>query len=196
MLWVVAGSGPSLDCEVAEQCRGHRCIAVNDAYLLLPFADSLYAADDEWWILHDGCRFFRGEKWTTISKNYNNRAIKQFGLRFVPSRRLVEGFSFEPGIIHQGGNSGFQAVNLALLWGATRIVLVGFDMQGSHFFGEHPQMPRRSPAKRNFARWIRHFERAAKLLPDGIKIINATPDSAMKCFPMMDLAEALNAQEG
>jgi hypothetical protein len=43
------------------------------------------------------------------------------------------------------------------------------------------------------SRWIRNFERAAKLLPEGIRIINATPDSALTCFPTMPLEEALDA---
>lgn len=197
MLWVVAASGESLTPEVAEACRGHRIIAVNDAYRLMLFADVLYAADSDWWMFQDGCPFFRGEKWSTVSANVECPAAKKYGLKLIKSRRIVEGFSLEPNVIHQGGNSGFQAVNLALVkFHANPVVMVGFDMRGSHFFGEHPRMPRRDPAKRNFPRWIRHFERAAQLLPTEIKIINATPNSALQCFPMMDLAEALNVQDG
>ena len=45
--------------------------------------------------------------------------------------------------VHFGGNSGFQAINLAFLWGATRIILLGFDCKAvagkDHWFGQHPQ---------------------------------------------------------
>jgi hypothetical protein len=39
--------------------------------------------------------------------------------------------------------------------------------------------------------FISSFERAAKKLPDHIKIITCTPLSALKSFPMMDLQDAL-----
>lgn len=104
-----------------------------------------------------------------------------------------EGFSFDPEVIHYGSNSGFQAVNLAILMGATRIVLVGFNM-GSidgkrHFFGDHPRGLRNTNTYNNF---LRAFNRAAKLLPPHIQILNATPNSALTCFPRIDLHDALS----
>lgn len=192
MLWIVAATGPSLSSEVAERCKGYNVVAVNDAYKLFPFARMLYAADDEWWKLHKGCPEFTGEKWSTCHDLYKNSAAELYGLRLIPSVRRAQGFSFVPGIIHLGGNSGFQAVNLALQKGATIVVLVGFDMQGSHFFGDHPPMGRRMPSNgKGFIRWRKHFGIAADMLPADRKIINATPDSALTCFPKMTLEEAL-----
>lgn len=191
-VWIVAGSGPSLSAKVADRCRGFNCIAVNDAYKLFPFARILYAADEEWWKLHKGAPDFAGERWSTIGADVQNKVAKQYRIKLIPSPKRAEGFSFVPGVIHRGSNSGFQATNLALLLGARRVVLVGFDMKGSHFFGEHPPMPRRSPSARPPAIWLRKFERAAELLPAGVEIINATPDSALQCFPMMTLEEALS----
>ena len=55
-------------------------------------------------------------------------------------------------------------------------------------------MPRREPHNgKAYGRFMRNFAKAAELLPRGIRIINATPDSAMTCFPMMSLEEALHA---
>lgn len=111
--------------------------------------------------------------------------------------KLVEGrdgkgFSFDPGVIHYGSNGGFQAVNLALLMGATRIVLVGFNMQPvdgkGHFFGSHGPGLRNTT---NYSNFIRAFEVAAASLPQGIEILNATPASALTCFPGIDLDQAL-----
>ncbi len=193
--WIVAATGPSLTPEVAEQCKGHNVIAVNDAYRLLPFARALYAADSGWWKLHKGCPGFAGDKWTTCGRDLEAWPAKDYGIQLIGSPKGAEGFSFTPGVIHRGANSGFQAVNLALVvYGATSIVLVGFDMHGSHFFGEHPPMPRRSRGSSSgkaYARFMRNFSRAAELLPSDRKIINATPGSAMTCFPMMPLEEAL-----
>lgn len=189
---VVAGTGPSLTAAVAEQCRGSHVIAVNDAYRLMPFADVLYACDAAWWTVHRGVPEFTGEKWSSHSKgNEKQEAAKRYGLRLVAGKR-ADGFSTDPSCIHYGGNSGFQAVNLAILWGCTRILLVGFDMKTvrkkRHFFGNHPA-PLNNPWR--FDSFIQNFAKAAKSLPAGVEILNCTPGSALQCFPMVSLEAAL-----
>lgn len=195
MLWIVAATGESLTAEVAEQCKGHNVLAVNDAYKLFPFAKALYAADQDWWEHHEWCNKFTGEKWTTTGKDLKPWPAEKYGIKTIWSPKFASGFSFVPDVIHRGGNSGFQATNLALAhYGASTVVLVGFDMKGGHFFGEHPQFRRRSRgvnSAKAFIRWRHRFEEAAQSLPPDRKIINATPDSAMTCFPMMSLEEAL-----
>lgn len=191
---IVAASGPSLTEDVAALCHDERVIAVNDAYRLLPQADVLYACDSAWWSHHNGCPDFAGEKWISHSlapKNDNRATADRFGLRVVEGADNV-GFSRDPARVHYGNNSGFQAVNLAILWGADPIILVGFDMRSvdgkTHFFGEH-KAPLRPPA--HFAGWIRNFTKAAEMLGERPRILNATPGSALKCFPMVDLADVL-----
>lgn len=144
-----------------------------------PRADLLYACDDDWWFHHRGVPRFEGtEKWTQSAM-----AALQFGLRFVPSVD-APGISLDPSRIHQGGNSGFQALNLAVLLGARRVVLYGFDMRRVdgqlHWFGEHPPNVRRDM---DFARCIRAFEVAApQIKAAGVYVLNATPGSALRCF--------------
>lgn len=196
---VVAASGPSLTPEVAEKCRGERVVAVNDAYRILPWAEVLYACDASWWDHHAGCRGFAGERWTSHSlspKNDKTMVADRLGLRVIEGRGNA-GFSRDPRHINYASNSGFQAVNLALLWGADTVVLVGFDMRPvdgkTHFFGRHkPPLLDTSL----WTTWIGNFNKAAEMLwHPRPTIINATPGSALKCFPMMPLAEAL-AVEG
>jgi len=193
---VVAGSGPSLTREIAYRCQGAAAIAVNDAYQLFPDAAVLYACDAEWWEVHGGCPDFAGEKWSSHSvdtggHNDKREVAEKYGLKLVEGRDR-DGFSFDPACIHYGSNSGFQAINLAILFGAKRVVLVGFDMRvvdrKRHFFGDHPA-PLRNDG--GYGSFIRTFARAAKSLPDNIQIINATPCSALKCFPIMELQNAL-----
>jgi hypothetical protein len=172
-------------------------IAVNDAWRLLPFADVLYACDGAWWDMHKGCPGFQGEKWSShgipgrVRHNDKTVQAKRYALNLIEGAD-GKGFSFDPGRIHYGSNSGFQAVNLALLWGALRVILIGFDMQPRdgkrHFFGDHPGGLRNTS---NYSGFIRAFETAAKKLPPHIEILNATPGSALRCFPMVDLADAL-----
>lgn len=193
---VVAATGPSLTPDVAKRCKGFRVIAVNDAWRLFPTADVLYAADAIWWKVHKGVPDFGGERWTTISghRSEQEAAAAALKLHTVPGRHAEE-FSTDGRSIHYGANSGFQAVNLAILFGAARIVLVGFDMRvvdgKRHFFGDHPK-PLRQVA--NYDRFVRIFARAAQSLPAGVAIINATPGSALTCFPQADLDHALAAQ--
>lgn len=195
---IVAASGPSLTKDVAWAARKarwfgpYRIVCVNDAYKLFPNGDVLYACDAEWWDVHEGAPEFNGERWSSHdpkkgSGNDKAKAAEKWGLNLVLGTHK-QGFSRDPNVIHYGQNSGFQAVNLAILRGATKIVLVGFDMREvnghRHFFGQHPSPLRNSGDYRNF---IRAFEQANSPVP----IINATPGSALKCFPMMPLEEAL-----
>lgn len=200
---VVAATGPSLTVDVAAKVRrarwpSEKCrvVAVNDAYRLLPYADVLYACDENWWTLHlDSVRkMFHGERWTTHEENLggngqhvnDKRALADAGLNFVRGRD-GDVFSTDPGTIHYGSNSGFQAVNLAILKGATQVILVGFDMGGpGHFFGDHPAPLHNRSSYRDF---IAPFRHAAKTCP--VPIVNATPQSALDCFPRMDLDDAL-----
>lgn len=189
---VVAAPGPSLTLSVAEMCHGFRAIAVQDAWRRVPWADVLYGCDAAWWRYHNGCPEFAGEKWSTHDTGNNDKS----GAATAYSLRLVEGkpgntFSTDPAIVHYGNNSGFQAVNVALLKGASRVVMVGFDMRGAHFFGQHPK-PLRNPT--SFASFIRSFNVASKHLPAGVTIVNATPGSDLRCFPIMTVSEALSVR--
>lgn len=196
---IVAASGPSLTEEVAARCRGgERVIAVNDAYRLLPFAAILYACDARWYDVHEGCPDFAGERWSSHSlapRNDKRAAAERYGLTVIAGQERP-GFSADPAVIHYGNNSGFQAVNLAILFGADPIVLVGFDMREvggkRHFFGNHAAPLRDG---HSFAAWVARFERAANLLGPAPRILNATPGSALACFPMVDLADTLGMAE-
>jgi hypothetical protein len=153
----------------------------------------MYACDRAWWKVHKGCPNFKGEKWSSHGdKTYNNKleTAEAYGLELVHGRR-GKCFSLDPTYIHYAGNSGFQAINLAILFGYTMLPLVGFDMRvgaKAHFFGNHP----RGLANRNpYDAWLGRYKLAAKALPPHIKIINCTPGSALKCFPRADLSEVL-----
>lgn len=198
---VVAASGPSLTVDASVralqlQCSGYKVIAVNDAWHRCPFADVLYACDRGWWDYHGHAVLsgFRGEKWTSTTRS--NRAdddkiawgkLDLYGLKTVLGIP-EEGFSFEPGVIHYGNNSGFQAVGLALQFGAKEIRLAGFDMRKhgarSHFFGEHPP---ELNVPSNYGAFVDDFKRGAASLPPDRRVVCCTPGSALNCFPFEEL---------
>lgn len=203
---IVAATGPSLTEEVADAVAAYQrtahVIAVNDAYRRLPFADLLYAGDRDWWDLHEGCPDFQGEKWIAHEPKHNNNldVAAKYGLALVGGPRAIDapGFSLDPKRIHYGNCSGFQAINLAILFGASPIMLVGFDMRtptpGSghprHFFGDHA-IP--SMNLSTYEHFHQSFIVAARMLPPHIRIVNCTPGSALRCFPSMPLEAAVAA---
>lgn len=95
--------------------------------------------------------------------------------------------------VHFGANSGYQAINLAYLFGAVRIVLLGFDMQmtagKSHWHGDHPGELNRDCPVRSFAKNFPAL--ASDLSGAGVEVINATRETALDCFPIKKLEDAL-----
>lgn len=95
-----------------------------------------------------------------------------------------------------GGNGGFHALNLAIQFGARRIVLVGYDMRvdrGTHWHGDHPK-GMNNPAASNTARWRQVLDAQAPLLASmGVSVINASPVSALEAYPKMTFEAALEA---
>jgi hypothetical protein len=162
---------------------------------MLPSADVLYACDAQWWRVHKGVPEFAGERWTTHEKGASNDKtllVKQFPNINLAAGRSGDRFRLD-GVVAYGANSGFQAVNLAILFGATKIILLGFDMHEAggkrHFFGSHPKTLRNGGC---FSTWVKNFRTASRHLPVGVTIINATPDSALTGFPIMRLCDALS----
>ena len=154
----------------------------------------MYACDERWWRHHwDEVKSFRGEKWTQAHNDQTRKFAAEFDLRFM------EGAG-SPGLgrdkIHHGGNSGYQAVNLAYLFGAERIVLLGYDMQTTggqaHFFGSHPH----GLANGDYKSFIGRFDRLSQdLKSEGVEVINCTRETALHQFARGELDCVLSLSE-
>lgn len=183
---VCAASGPSLTSEDLEAVRGRaRVIVVNATFRMAPWADVLYAADESFWrvYIREIERVFAGQRWSC-----SRSTLKPYRTQIVPTVNAY-GFSREPGTITKGGNSGYQALHLAALWGPRRIVLLGYDMQRTggmhHWHGVHDGG---LPSGRNFSYWIAQFAHLAKdLQARGIEVINCTRETALQAFPRRSL---------
>jgi hypothetical protein len=188
-VFIFAG-GPSLTAEQCESVRDRgRSIAINTSFRLAPWADVLYACDLQWWerYIDEARESFRGQLWTLDAD-----AHRKFGIKHVESRPSP-GLGKQKGVIHQGRNSGYQAVNLAYQARAKRIVLLGFDMKAQgkkkHWHGDHPG---RLNHPLPYASWIQAFETMARdLRAENVEVLNATPGSALKCFTQVSLDECL-----
>lgn len=128
---------------------------------------------------------FKNELWTQDLK-----AKKEFSLNWVLGRNK-NGLGLD--CVHFGGNSGYQAINLAYLMGAKRIILLGFDCKPvdgkDHWFGQHPNgLVQIQP----YQLWMNHFPSLAQDLKNrNIEVINCSPDSAIQCFKKMSIDDVL-----
>lgn len=139
-------------------------IAINTTFRLAPWADHVYACDERWWNeYHDEVRATCiGRLWTYYQKTADGFDLEQID---IPAAKT-------------GGNSGVQAARHAITGlGATRIILVGYDMKGTHWHGNHPQgFP--NPTPDNFRHWIKHLGHLRREFP-GVEFLNATRDTAI-----------------
>lgn len=152
--WALLATGPSMSQALADRVAHMPRVVVSNAYELAPDADALVSSDAAWWRVHRAATEFKGRK---------------FSIGYVSDVERLQ--------LPSSSNSGLLAMHVAALLGATRLLLLGYDMAGSHYFGPHPTpLQNTTPdrfdiLKRQFARWA------------GVPVINCTPGSALDCFP-------------
>jgi hypothetical protein len=182
----LVASGPSLSRPQCEYVKGNaKVIAVNDGYKFAPWADILYAADHRWWTWEK--RDFAGLK-VSIEQHQNVEWPADIHVLRNLDNGSPTGISLDPKGLKTGANSGYQALNLAVLLGAKRIILLGYDYkfsQGkSHFFGDHPV----STNENHLSLFVKNFstiENELKRL--GVEVLNCSPESVLNQFPKVSL---------
>ncbi|WLB14817.1 hypothetical protein QIH87_49760 (plasmid) [Bradyrhizobium elkanii] len=187
----IIASGPSAKKANVGLLRGLMpVIAIKKSVELAPWADVVYGCDHHWWRDVRGLMNFKGLKLA-----YDRHVCgDEYGIRKVEipdiyCNKLLFG---KVGTVGAAGNSGFQALNLAVQFGASRILLVGFDMNGEHWYGRNGWAFASNPTEDNFRRWRAAFDGAASDLSElGIDVINASPGSSLKAFRKMSVEQAL-----
>lgn len=196
----LVASGPSAAKANIEALRGRaKVVVINESWQLAPWADVLYACDTKWWKLRLGVPKFNGLKvcHVDLKSRQDVDIIRAFPkVRWVHVDRWGDQLLTErPGYLGAGGNSGFQALNLAVQFGAKKILLIGYDMtiaHGEHWHARHP-MPLSNPhPQQNLPRWRKSLDGSAgRLRALGVEVVNASPVSELKAFPKMSVEEAL-----
>lgn len=203
---VILGSGPSLchaqleRVRAARQADRIRVIAINNGYECAPWADILYFCDIKWWTWHRaraGYRSFAGEKVTLENLELQQAEPTLRCLRNYtrPASAVGQGLCTHPDGVHTGWNSGYQAINLAVHKAAALQILLGFDMKAApggrlHWHPDHPVVD--GPGV--FAdKMLPCFTAlATDLAHAGVRVLNATPGSALTVFPMVELDQVLD----
>jgi len=192
----VVASGPSIkevDLSVLRD-RIH-VLVIKTTVDRVPWAEVCYGCDAPWWIDRKGLPSFKGLKMyhgvniTSYPWSKNMRRVK---IEMSKDNLLVD----EPLALGNGGNSGFQGLNLVTQFGATSIMLVGFDCKEHkgllHWYGRNTAPGMNNPDRSNFNRWAPAFEIAKRDAENlGVEIVNCSPISSIKSFKKMSINETL-----
>lgn len=168
--WALLAPGPSASAEQAEELRGIPLGAIGCAYQLAPWANFIASSDAAWWRKYPEALDLPGKKFCMAEGSVERVRVAGVG----PMT-----------------NSGVLGLECAKREGATRILLFGFDMHGTHFFGSYTNGLRNTqPHQRQ--QHLKQFQQWAQV-NKNIEVINCTPGSALKCFLRADPESVLCA---
>lgn len=169
---IVIAPGESLTQEQCDAVRGAGLIvAVADAFRLAPWCDALAATDRAWWRE-------RPEAMAMPCRKFSPCKIEE-----------LEHVSNE--FISTQSASGVLGLWVAKMLGALRILMIGFDNRGTHFFGPHTGKLKNTNEYRfkMFEHQFVHLRNHFKI--EKIDCRNATPDTALRAFERTTLEEGL-----
>lgn len=183
---VCLASGPSLtqeDVDLVSRWRDETqdgfVVVANTTFRIAPWADAMFAMDRKWWAAYysEVREVFAGERFSGAS--------------------LDGEFETTPLKCNNYRNSGAACISLAASKGAERIVMLGYDCMKdgalSHWHGSHPAG---MSDARTIKLWPVIFDRLAKdMRRKGVRVVNASRRTALKCFPQEELGSALFVQQ-
>lgn len=188
----IIASGPSAKRTKVDLLRGRfRVIAIKEVAVdLAPWADVAYGCDAAWWIHRQGLPKFSG-----IKVAWEDRVATHFrDVRLIRIRETAKStrqapdylhriLVDEPGVIGGGRGSAFQAINLAVQFGASRIALIGIDLTGSHYYGRNNWFKAGNPDEQQFDLCRKAYELNAPVLKSlGVDVVNLSPVSRINGF--------------
>lgn len=201
----IIGGGPSVLRTALHRIHDRPVIGTNNAFTLGPWVDVTFFGDRKWWDDH-GMDLLRhpgmiitclpNAPFTSLSR------VKQLKME----RRRLGIWTKTRDTICWNQNSGAAAINLAILLGAARVVLLGFDFktdkerglrEGHSWHEFHTSIPQQDIYTNKFLKSMKCIKKDLVQLnesgtwPRQVEVLNATPDSALKEFPMVSLEETL-----
>ena len=172
---VIVAGGPSAVNFDFDRVGNRRLLLVNDGYKRLTVRtlhEREWAAFsvDPGWIRRHSCllEVFLGDHYACLPLETHPECAGIRGVTYL-QRDPEAGLSLEPTHLRTGGNSGYAAINLAVLKRARSIYLVGYDMD---------------PLEEKFRSWAPKFDAMVPQLSDlGVKVLNCNPKSHITAFP-------------
>lgn len=173
---VILASGPSLTVEDVESTRHLPSIAVNSTWAIARHCQVIFAGDHRWWTDNAGKVDIDAHR---VSLSYN-------------SERQYNTERFKSKIAKNGAyNSGCVAIEYAIVNGAGRIVMLGFDASvknGIHHHGPHKT--NHNPNETKCQLWRRQFHTLRATYPKA-DIVNCSRYTELDMFPRSPLEDEL-----
>jgi len=191
---VILGGGPSLTQEQVDYVRGKaKVIAINNAYLLAPWADMLYFCDARWFKWHKDKSEFQNFKGLRVTLSNETRVpLEKLDIKSV-AREGKEGLCIKPNTVATGANGGYQTINLCYHLAASIVILLGYDMKAdgnkTHWHKGHNINSPTSIYQSNLIPLFKTLAEALKKI--DMSVINCTPGSALHVFPEKKLGDVL-----
>lgn len=199
-VFVVCG-GPSVKPELVERLRGRpnsKVVVINSSYLIAPWADMLFFADDRWWqreigLNLKGLEAFEGQI-VTIA-HHTRHALLWHLKRIVPSGAVP--VSKDRAAVALEKTSLTGVLNLCIHKGCKRVILIGADNRAApdgriHHHAEYP-WPRKLETWNNKTQEVEFTVQPLKKA--GIEVINASLVSTFPWWSKVDFAKWLDRED-
>jgi hypothetical protein len=168
-------------------------LAVKEAVWDLPFADLCFGLDLNWIERRkEDFKKLTMPIYLAAPVDSHEKCIDIESAFYLKRRRRANGLSEMPNEIESGGNSGFGALNVAVLKKARSIYLFGFDYGGAHYcVDRYSHLPAGHNAK-YLPTWGTNFVAALPQLKRlGVEVTNASPNSSVSAFKKCSIDEAI-----
>ena len=184
----VYGGGPSLKSFDPNILSGEKVIGCNDAYTLGPeICDVCVFGDKKWFEKHKKDLREYVEAGGIAVTNERRITMRSDVWWVKKMQRTPDGLSRTA--LSWNRNTGSSAINLALILGARRVFLLGFDMCLGEV-GESNWHPNSldKPKEDIYNKMIAEFNKVQTALPKvfpGSEIFNVSDVTKLKCFPIV-----------
>jgi hypothetical protein len=195
----IIGGGPSLRGFDWNLFAGRYTVGCNSAFVLGPRVCSLcFFADEHWFHKND----------TELKQYVDAGGVAVTNCEYIPQTlpwvrnmaRNMKGLT-KDGTVYfgYGGNSGACTIHLALLMGARRIFLFGFDGKldregNSNWHNRLVESPNPTVYRKFEQAFVEIAHTHGEVFP-GTEIYNCNPDSAIPFFAFMDPHRALGLEQ-
>jgi hypothetical protein len=194
----IVGAGPSIQGLDLTRIRdtGCRVLAVKQTVLDMPWADCGFGLHVQW--PRDYKRELEASPVPLILAlpldEERTFHLDRPDVTYVRRGRDA-GFSLDPESINSGGNSGYGAINLAVLKKARDVVLFGYDydtLDGHHHYDGERYRHYNTGNAGYWVPWARLLDANVDYLTKiGMKVLNASLRSRLKAFPKLSHDDAL-----
>lgn len=186
---MILASGPSLTASDVAATAAFPTLAISNTFQQAPHAAVVYAPDRRWWtVWHPEAVQHRGMKFGVHAGLRDHPIVEM--LRREPG----DGLSADPDRL-RGTHAGTQAINFAVLAGAKRLILLGYDMGPApdgrnHYFGEHPD-----GSHVNYVRRLQEYETLGTALRDAdVQVWNCSRTTRITAFARPALETVLRSE--